>query len=742
MPRNRLVPPALFVIACGVLASTLTARRQDAPKADAPYRNPALPIEQRVDSLLAAMTLDEKLACLQTSTAVPRLQIPDMGGSEGLHQLVRKGGFGGGKAIPTTSFGLTIGMGATWDPALVQRAGEAQGVEARYVTQSPHRQPALVNWLNVDLARDPRWGRYEESYGEDPHLTGTLASAYVRGIQGDHPKYWRAAALLKHYVANSNETTRTRSSSDFDQRLFREYYSVPFRMAIRDGGARSFMASYNKWNGVPMLLHPSAKTVLAGEWGLDGIFSTDLGAVGNLVSQQKHVATIDEALAATIKAGYGQLLWLAMMDGAELPVVLRRILDAKAITEADVDAALRGKFRTLIRLGLLDPPALSPYARIGTTGDPEPWTTDTHKALAREVARESIVLLKNADAALPLDRAATRSIAVVGPLADKVMTDFYGGPTPYAVSVLAGIKDALGTGVTVTHADGRDIAAAAAAAKTAGVAVVVVGNDPVCGTTNPMEMFNNDGSTKPCADKGMGREGRDRESLELSDEALIKAVFAANPKTIVVLVSSFPYAITWTQEHVPAILHVTHHNQEQGHAVADVLFGEHNPAGRLTTTWPRSLDQLPPLESYDIRKGHTYQYFTGTPLYPFGHGLSYSTFAYQNLRTSGPSLATGGSLTVTFTIGNTSTREGDEVAQLYVEHVGSRVPRPRKALAAFQRVSLRGGEARTIQLRVPAETLAYWDEATRAWKVDPGTVTLSVGSSSALTRLSATVAVK
>jgi beta-glucosidase len=257
-----------------------------------------------------------------------------------------------------------------------------------------------------------------------------------------------------------------------------------------------------------------------------------------------------------------------------------------------------------------------------------------------------------------------------------------------------------------------------------------------------MEMFNLDGSTKPCADKGMGREGRDRESLALSDEALIKAVHASNPKTIVVLVSSFPYAITWSQAHVPAILHIVHHNQEQGRAVADVLFGEYNPGGRLTTTWPASLDQLPPLESYDIRKGHTYQYFAGTPLYPFGHGLSYSTFTYQNLRTSAPSLATGGVLTATVTIRNTSTREGDEVAQLYVEHVGSRVLRPLRQLAAFQRVSLGGGEARTIQLAVPAEALAYWDEASSAWKPEPDTVKLSVGSSSTLTRLSATVAVK
>ncbi len=744
MARQPVFPQFLLVLgACGLLAAALVAQQPAAAPADTPFRNAALPIEQRVDAILAAMTLDEKLACLQTSTAVPRLGIPDMGGAEGLHQLVRKGGFGPEKPIPTTSFALTLGLGATWDPALLQRAGEAQGVEARYITQHPkYHQAVLVNWLNVDLARDPRWGRYEESYSEDPFLTGTLASAYIRGIQGDHPTYWRAAALLKHYLANSNETTRTRSSSDFDAQLFREYYSVPFRMAIREGGARSFMASYNKWNGVPMLLHPTAKTVLAGEWGLDGIFSTDLAAVGNLVNHQKHVATIDEALAATIKAGYGQVLWFAMMDGAELRVVLDRIIANKLVTATDIDAALRGKFRTLIRLGLLDPPASSPYAKIGAPTDPEPWTTDAHKTLAREVARASVVLLKNAGGALPLDRAALKSIAVIGPRADGVMTDFYGGPTPYAVSVLDGIKAKVGTAATVTHASGSDAAAAVSAAKASSVAVVVVGNDPMCGATNPMEMFNTDGSTKPCADKGMGREGRDRESLDLSDEALIKQVFAANPRTIVVLVSSFPYAITWSQANVPAILHITHAAQEQGTAIADVIFGDYNPGGHLTTTWPASLEQLPAFESYDIRKGHTYQYFKGQPLYAFGHGLSYSTFEYANLRVSAPALAKNGSVTISVTVKNTSARAGDEVAQLYVEHVGSKVSRPMKALKGFQRVSLKPGESRTIQLPLKADALAFWDDGTHAWTVEPGTVKLSIGSSSSLIRSSTTLAVQ
>lgn len=735
----RIRAPFLLVagVAFGLAAAVLPWGRHAVAQAPDPFRNPALPVEQRIDSILSSMTLDEKLAALGTDTSVARLGIPNMGDSEGLHQLVRRGGFGPEKPIPTTSFALTLGMGATWDPALLRRAGEAQAIEARYVTQrATYRQPVLVNWLNVDLARDPRWGRYEESYSEDPFLTGTLASAYIRGIQGDDPKYWRVAALLKHYLANSNETTRTSSSSDFDEQLFREYYSVPFHMAIAQGGARSFMTSYNKWNGVPMTVHPSAKTVLAGEWGLDGIFSTDLGAVGHLVKEQKYSATLEEALAATIKAGHGQLLWLAMIDGAELRPTLNSIIQRKLVTEADLDAALRGKYRTLIKLGLLDPPAGNPYAGIGAAGTQEPWRTDKHKDIARDVARESVVLLKNGSGLLPLDRKTVKSIAVVGPLAAKVMTDFYGGPTPYAITVLDGIKTKVGAGVTVSHAPTNDGGAAVAAAKAADVAVVVVGNDPMCGSTNPMEMFNPDGSTKPCADKGMGREGRDRESLALSDEALVQQVFAANPKTVVVLVSSFPYAITWSQEHVPAILHITHNAQEQGTAIADVLFGDYNPGGRLTTTWPKSLDQIPPLESYDIRKGHTYLYFKGQPLYPFGHGLSYSTFEYSNLETSAPKIAKDGTVIVSVAIKNTSTRAGDEVAQMYVEHVDSKVPRPIKALKGFLRVSLKPGETRTIRMPLEAQAIGYWDQQTHAWRVEPGSVRVSIGSSSTLTRLS------
>ena len=349
-------------------------------------------------------------------------------------------------------------------------------------------------------------------------------------------------------------------------------------MAIRDGGARSFMASYNKWNGVPMLLHPTAKTVLAGEWGLDGIFSTDLAAVGNLVNHQKHVATIDEALAATIKAGYGQLLWFAMMDGAELREVLGRILAGKLVTEADIDAALRGKFRTLIRLGLLDPPARRPTPASARPAIPSRGPPTRTRRWRATWPGPRWCCSRTPAARCRSTRAALKSIAVIGPRADNVMTDFYGGPTPYAVSVLDGIKAKLGAAATVTHADGSDVGR---------------GGDRRQGGQRGRRRRRQRSDVRrdePDGDVQQGRldeavrrqghgPGRARSRIARAQRrGLIKQVFAANPKTIVVLVSSFPYAITWSQANVPAILHITHAAQEQGTAIADVLFGDYNPA--------------------------------------------------------------------------------------------------------------------------------------------------------------------
>jgi beta-glucosidase len=680
---NNTTPLVTYAAVCTAL---LLAAMPLGAQSPYPFQDPQLPLEQRVDNILSLMTLEEKLACLATSTAVPRLHIPDAGGSEGLHGLVRKGDFGQ-KAVTTTQFPEVIGMASTWDPALIRRAGAVQGYEARYIYQSEkYKSNVLVVWgPNADLARDPRWGRNDESYGEDAFLTGTMAVAFIKGMQGDNPEYWQAASLMKHFLANSNETTRGSSSSDFDEQLLRDYYSVPFRMGFVEGGAKSFMASYNAWNGVPMTVNPILKSLAVKEWGADGIISSDALAVELMVNPRHYYKTQEQALAAAIKAGIGQILTFFF----NIQKVAKQDLDDHLLTNADIDAVLKGKFRTVIRLGLLDPPALVPYASIGEAGEPEPWTTAKHKRVALDVARESVVLLKNANGFLPLDKNGIKSIAVLGPRAGEVLIDLYGGRPPYAITPVQGIRAEVAPGTTVNYAADNTDDAAVKAAHASDVAVVVVGNHPTCNATNIMAIFNMDVSSKPCADPGEGREGRDRESIDLSQEALIKHVYAANPKTVVVLVSSFPYAINWTQQNVPAILHIAHAAQEQGTAIADVLFGAYNPAGRLNQTWPKSLDQLPPMMDYDIRHGRTYMYFKGKPLYPFGYGLSYTTFQYAHLRFHAG--------TVGVEVTNTGKLAGDEVVQLYRHRPGT------KQLKGFQRISLKPGETRTVEMPLVAE---------------------------------------
>jgi beta-glucosidase len=305
---------------------------------------------------------------------------------------------------------------------------------------------------------------------------------------------------------------------------------------------------------------------------------------------------------------------------------------------------------------------------------------------------------------------------------------------PYAVSVLQGIRDKAGAGITVNSAANNDDGAAVNAARSSDVAVVVVGNHPVCGADlkDVGQIFNpQDSSTKPCSVPGEGREGRDRLSIDLPSEELVRQVYAVNPKTIVVLVSSFPYAINWSQANVPAILHITHAAQEQGAAIADALFGDYNPGGRLVQTWPKSLDQLPQIEDYDLRHGRTYLYFRGEPLYPFGYGLSYTTFAYSSLRLSSPNISKNGAINVSVQVKNAGKRAGEEVIQLYVRYPKSAVERPLKELKGFQRVRLAAGEAKTVRIPLNAASLAWWNEAQRGWEVESGPVEIMIGSSSA-----------
>ena len=696
-----------------------------------PFKDPNLDIAKRVDSLLSLMNVDEKIACLGVRTSVPRLGVPEMGISEGISGLVQRARPGSSQVFATTQFPQPPGMGATWDPDLIRQAGGVEGYEARFITQTARYNRRLLSlWgPQADLARDPRWGRGEEVYGEDAFFNGVMSVAFTRGLQGDNPKYWQAAALLKHFLANSNEDDRRMSNSVFDERLFWEYYSLPFRMAYQEGGARALMASYNAWNGTPMTVHPVLRGVVMKQWGGD-ILSSDGGAVNLLVKGHKAFPDQKAAVIASVKAGINQFL--------------DRYLDeAKAgfkegkITEAELDDVLRPKFRTVIKLGLLDPPEMVPYTTIKDS--PEPWNSDRHHAISLEVARKSIVLLKNENGFLPLDKTKLKSVAVIGPHADVVRWGWYGGTPPYATTPLQGIKAELGPAVTVNYAESETGGAAVAAAKKSDLAIVFVGNDPRCGD---MDKEWNGNATLPCTVPSEGREGRDRETLQLYQEQLVKQVMTVNPKTVVVLISSFPFTTNWSQEHVPAILHMAHSSQDEGTAIAQVLFGAYNPGGRLTVTWPKSIEQLPPMMDYDIRHGRTYMYFKGEPLYPFGFGLSYTTFKLVNMTTSATRLPKDGAVTVRVEVSNTGARVGDEVVQIYARHEGSKVERPRLQLVGFQRVTLQPNETRTVEIPVQASRLAYWNARAKALEVESEKVSLLAGDSSANPPLKATVDIR
>ena len=578
--------PSLLLFAAHMFCANADAQRPSAARHQpfASRRAATEATEARITSLLSRMTLDETIDALGTNPTVPRLGVVGSGHVEGLHGLAL-GGPGGWQGrnlpvIPTTQFPQARGLGQTWDPAILRQAAQVEAYEARYAYGRYHRGGLVVRAPNADLSRDPRWGRSEESYGEDPYLVGTLATAFATGLQGSDPRYWETASLLKHFLANSNEDGRDGSSSNFDARLFH-----------------------------------------------------CIGVVG--------------------------------------------------------------------------------------VGGVDPWNRAAARALVRRVTDESIVLLKNDHHLLPLAAARVKSIAVIGPLADTVALDWYSGTPPRSVSPLEGLRHRVGAATPVSFASGNELEKAVALAKAADVAVVVIGNHPTC----------NAGWLK-CPVPSDGKEAIDRKSLSLGQEALARAVLAANPRTIVVLQASFPYTTTWTQEHAPAILEMTHNSEEQGSALADVLFGDYNPAGRLTQTWVSSIDQLPPMMDYDLRHGRTYLYLTGKPLYAFGYGLSYTTFTYSNLRVSPGGLRSGAKLEVSVDVRNTGSRAGDEVVQMYVTHRGSAVARPIEELKGFRRVLLRGGERKTIILPLDASALAYWSESGKRFVLERDTVEIRVGGSS------------
>jgi beta-glucosidase len=684
-----------------------------------PFQNTNLTDDERIRNLISLLTLEEKINCLSTRISVSRLGIKGTHTVEGLHGLAYSGpanwAVKGAKASPTTTFPQAIGLAEMWDPEMIQQVAGWEATECRYLAQNKNFGVSglIVFAPNADLGRDIRWGRTEECYGEDPYLTGILVSAFVKGLQGNNEIYWKSASLMKHFLANSNENNRAYNSSDFDERLFREYYSYGFYKGVTEGGSQAFMAAYNKYNGIPCTVNPVLRNVTMKDWGLRGIISTDGGAFKQLITTHAYYSSLPVAAAECIKAG------ITMFLDDYRPSV-KEALEKGLITEKDIEEAIYGNFRVLLKLGLLDDSRQNPYSNIGITDTIAPWTKQDARELVRKATEKSIVLLKNEKMLLPLQKDKIKSIAVIGPSANSVISDWYSGTPPYRISILQGIKNAAGENVTIRFAAGNKADSAVIAAKESDVAIVCIGN-------HPLSYGLGWGQNHVASD---GREDVDRQAITIEQEDMVRLVLAANPKTILVMVSSFPYAINWSAEHVPAILHVSQSSQEMGNAIAEVIFGKVSPSGRLVQTWISSIDQLPPILDYNIRNGRTYMYKKHASLYPFGFGLTYTSFKYSGLKAERNSLKNNEVINLTFNLQNDGTLGSDEVTQLYVSFPDSRVDRPVIALKGFKRIFVDKGEIVKVSIPLRASDLTYWDIDKQAFILEKGKVKYFIGSSS------------
>jgi len=696
-----------------------------------PFQNTKLSDDERLDNLISIMTLEEKIANLSSRPmGVPRLGVRGTRFMEGLHGLALSGAANwalkGPGSAPTTVFPQSIGLAQTWDTELLEQIAAWEAYECRYLAQNPNFMSAGLVILapNADLGRDIRWGRTEECYGEDAFLSSRLTVSFVKGLQGDDPKYWKTASLMKHFLANSNENNRTINSSDFDERLFREYYSYPFYKGITEGGSRAFMAAYNRYNGIPCTVHPVLRNVAINEWGQNGIICTDGGAYRLLVTAQKYYPDMVEAVAGCIKAGISVFL-------DNYKSYLHEAIDKGMVSEKEIDQAVRGTLRVLLKLGLADYSPENPYINIGITDTVRPWTKPEAKELARKATRKSIVLLKNDKNLLPIQKNKIKSIAVIGPSANLVVPDWYTGKPPYKVSILDGITNALGDNIKIRFASGNKADSAINAAKESDIAIVCVGNHPL---SYGLEWGQNYVPSD-------GREDVDRQAISLEQEDLVKLVKAANPNTVLVLVSSFPYAINWSKQNVPAILHVSQSSQELGNGVADILFGDESPSGRLVQTWSSSIDELLPILDYNIRNGRTYMYDKHEPLFAFGYGLSYTTFEYSNLSIDKQTIKDGDNINLSLNIKNTGKYNSDEVIQVYAGFPGSKIKRSDIALKGFKRIYVPAGQSIKVTITIKAEELKYWDIEKKSFQLEKGNIKLSVGAASNDLRLNGTLKV-
>lgn len=737
-----------------------------------PYRNPSLPIAQRVADLLHRMTLEEKVDQLRgghryqvlddTGTFTPeqgaaalkqlysidsefpprtraildnaiqryeiektRLGIPALLQGEALHGFMAYG---------STSFPQVLGLASTWNTALVEKVFNAAGDEAASAGVDQVFTPVL------DLARDPRWGRSEETYGEDPYLVSRMGVAAIDGLQGREFLIDRhhVLATAKHFVHGQMEGGRNTAPSNISERILRESFFMPFQAAVEEAHVGSVMASYNEIDGIPVHInHWMLDDILRGEWKFPGFVTSDGGALQMLYQTHYVAAGKADAARKALSAGVDYDL----SDGSVYATLVDSVKSG-TVPESEVDAAVARILAAKFRLGLFDHPYVDPDYAARITNSPE------HKALALKAAQETIVLLKNDNHLLPLDLSKLKTIAVIGPNAAAVHQGGYSrgvGPGN-GVSLLDGITKRAGeAGAKVVYSEGCEItqgkhgwaewytdnvkladpqaqpakiAAAVKIAKNADVAIVVVGE--------------NEGTNREAwAENHLG----DRDSLDLlgAQDDLIRAIVATGTPTVVFLLNGRPLSINYAAAHVPAILEGWYLGEEGGTAAADVLFGDVNPSGKIPVTFPRSVGQLPDYYDHKPSRNRSYEFVDNSPLFPFGFGLSYTTFNYENPRVDSPSIAPAGTEIISVDITNTGNREGAEVAELYIHERVTPVTVPVMALRGFQRVTLKPGEKTTVQFQLTPDSLSLYDEHMHRVVV-PGTFDVMVGPSSAQTQ--------
>ncbi|MBN2514189.1 MAG: glycoside hydrolase family 3 C-terminal domain-containing protein [Sedimentisphaerales bacterium] len=810
--------------------------------------------KERLTDLIHLMTVDEKIKQLTNqSDAIPRLGISEYNyWSEALHGVLASG---------ATSFPQAVAMGSTWDPGLVHRVGTAISDEARVLNVT--RGKGLTYWSpTINIARDPRWGRNEESYSEDPYLLSRMGVAFVKGMQGDDPYYLKTVSTPKHFIANNEEERRHTGSSDVDMRSLYEYYLPAFHSAVVEGKAYSIMGAYNELNHVPCNANMFLlNDLLRRKWGFQGYVVSDCGGISDMLYGHHFFKTGAEAVSRSILAGCD------LNCGVAYRQYLQKALDEGLLEVKDLDRALERVLSARFRLGEFDPAEEVPYSSITE----DKLDSKENRDLALEAAQKSIVLLKN-EGALPLKKKLIKSIAVIGPNAAEAQLGIYSGWPNVLISPLDGIKakaDALG--IKVEYTMGCTISEELLKPVEAQYFGKIEGSDktgmtgeyfanmglegkPVAeridsevnfnfGTGSPapgmpedqfsirwkgkiippdtiryigtstddgarlyvdgkliiddwtehaekqntasiellpgkeyeveFQMFDNGlGASarliwdldlidfrpvRKIAAKndvvilvvgtapGISQEELDRSEIELPQvqRDLITEVASVNPNIILVLINGGPIALAGIENDAEAIVEAWYPGEFGGKAIADVLFGDVNPGGKLPETFYASTGQLPPFSDYDlINHPRTYMYFDEPVLFPFGHGLSYTQFEYSNLKLGSDKIEEDGELIMQFTIQNTGKMKGDEVAQIYVHHIDSSIKEPINQLKRFQRITLTPGESKTLTFKIPASEFSFYDTQTNAFKTEPGTWEIQIGSSSKDSRLKKTFTIR